>query len=141
MVLSYKGVSIMKNPETAKRLQEAIRVNNMIPQELADRTGISKASISQYLSGQHKPSNISAGKMAEVLGVSPLWLMGFEVPMYDVNQDQNSGQVGEYYLNNDARELAEFLHKNPEYKVLFDASRKVRKEDIEFVRQFIERMS
>lgn len=131
----------MKNPETAKRLQEAIRVNNMIPQELADRTGISKASISQYLSGQHKPSNISAGKMAEVLGVSPLWLMGFEVPMYDVNQDQNSGQVGEYYLNNDARELAEFLHKNPEYKVLFDASRKVKKKDIEFVTEFIERMS
>lgn len=131
----------MKNPETAKRLQEAIRVNNMIPQELADRTGISKASISQYLSGQHKPSNISAGKMAEVLGVSPLWLMGFEVPMYDVNQDQNSGQVGEYYLNNDARELAEFLHKNPEYKVLFDASRKVKEKDIEFVTEFIERMS
>lgn len=131
----------MKNPETAKRLQEAIRVNNMIPQELADRTGISKASISQYLSGQHKPSNISAGKMAEVLGVSPLWLMGFEVPMYDVNQDQNSGQVGEYYLHNDARELAEFLHKNPEYKVLFDASRKVKKKDIEFVTEFIERMS
>lgn len=131
----------MKNPETAKRLQEAIRVNNMIPQELADRTGISKASISQYLSGQHKPSNISAGKMAEVLGVSPLWLMGFEVPMYDVNQDQKTGQVGEYYLDTEAREAAEFLHKNPEYKVLFDASRKVRKEDIEFVRQFIERMS
>lgn len=131
----------MKNPETAKRLQEAIRVNNMIPQELADRTGISKASISQYLSGQHKPSNISAGKMAEVLGVNPLWLMGFEVPMYDVNQDQNSGQVEEYYLDTEARGLAEFLHKNPEYKVLFDASRKVRKEDIEFVRQFIERMS
>ena len=131
----------MKNPETAKRLQEAIRVNNMIPQELADMTGISKASISQYLSGQHKPSNISAGKMAEVLGVSPLWLMGFEVPMYDVNQDQNSGQVGEYYLNNDARKLAEFLHKNPEYKVLFDASRKVKKKDIEFVTEFIERMS
>ena len=131
----------MKNPETAKRLQEAIRVNNMIPQELADRTEISKASISQYLSGQHKPSNISAGKMAKVLGVSPLWLMGFEVPMYDVNQDQNSGQVGEYYLNNDARKLAEFLHKNPEYKVLFDASRKVKKKDIEFVTEFIERMS
>ena len=141
MVLSYKGVKTMKNPETAKRLQEAIRVNNMIPQELVDRTGISKASISQYLSGQHKPSNISAGKMAKVLGVSALWLMGFEVPMYDVNQDQNSGQVGEYYLDTEARELAEFLHKNPEYKVLFDASRKVRKEDIEFVRQFIERMS
>ena len=46
-----------------------------------------------------------------------------------------------YYINREARELAEFLHKNPEYKVLFDASRKVKKEDIEFVKQLIDRMS
>ena len=35
-----------------------------------------------------------------------------------------------YYLNDDAKEMAEFIFKNPEYKVLFDASRKVSKEDI-----------
>ena len=45
-----------------------------------------------------------------------------------------------YYLNEDARELAEFMFKNPEYKVLFDASRKVKKEDIAFVKQMIDRM-
>ena len=32
-----------------------------------------------------------------------------------------------YYFNDDAREMAEFMFKNPEYKVLFDASRKVKK--------------
>ena len=36
---------------------------------------------------------------------------------------------------------AEFLHKNPDYKVLFDASRKVKKEDIEFVKQMLDRFS
>lgn len=46
-----------------------------------------------------------------------------------------------YYLDKDAAELAEFVHKNPEYKVLFDASRKVPAKDIDFVRQMIERMS
>lgn len=46
-----------------------------------------------------------------------------------------------YYLDEDAREAAEFLHKNPDYKVLFDASRKVKKEDIDFVRQMIDRFS
>ena len=39
-----------------------------------------------------------------------------------------------------ARELAEFMFKNPEYKVLFDASRKVKKEDIGFVKEMIDRM-
>lgn len=45
-----------------------------------------------------------------------------------------------YYINDDARELAQFMFENPEYKVLFDASRKVKKEDIEFVKQMIDRM-
>lgn len=45
-----------------------------------------------------------------------------------------------YYLNEDARELAQFMCENPEYKVLFDASRKVKKSDIEFVKQMIDHM-
>lgn len=35
-----------------------------------------------------------------------------------------------YYLDDETREYVDFLHKNPEHKVLFDASRKVSKEDI-----------
>lgn len=71
----------MKNEITAKRLKKALDNNNMIPQELAEKSEVSKASISQYLSGMHAPSNISSGKMAKVLKVEPLWLMGFDVPM------------------------------------------------------------
>ena len=71
----------MKNELTANRLRIALSNNNMKPQELADKTGVSKASISQYINGSHKPSNISAGKIGEALNVEPLWLMGFDVPM------------------------------------------------------------
>lgn len=71
----------MKHERTAKRLAKALANVNKIPQELANESGVSKASISQYLNGSHKPSNISSGKMAKVLGVDPLWLMGFDVPM------------------------------------------------------------
>ena len=71
----------MKNEITAKRLKKALDNNNMIPQELAEKSEVSKASISQYLSGMHAPSNISSAKMAKVLKVEPLWLMGFDVPM------------------------------------------------------------
>ncbi|MBR1701907.1 MAG: helix-turn-helix domain-containing protein [Lachnospiraceae bacterium] len=71
----------MKYEITAKRLKQALNSKNMIPQELADRSHINKASISQYINGSHAPSNISSGKMASVLEVNPLWLMGFDVPM------------------------------------------------------------
>ena len=73
----------MKHPKTARRLRYALSTNNLKPKELSDLCGISKASISQYYNGAHIPSNISAGKMASILGVSPLWLMGFDVPPQD----------------------------------------------------------
>ena len=48
--------------------------------------------------------------------------------------------INTYYENDDARDFAQFMYENPEYKVLFDASRKVKKEDIEFVKQMIDRV-
>ena len=71
----------MKHELTAKRLQIALNNANISAQELSNRSSVAKASISQYVNGSHKPSNISSGKMASVLDVNPLWLMGFDVPM------------------------------------------------------------
>ena len=73
----------MKHEVTAKRLLKALNQVDMKAQELADRSGLNKASISQYVNGTHAPSNISAGRMAIVLGVNPVWLMGYDVPMYE----------------------------------------------------------
>lgn len=71
----------MKNEITAKRLRLSLDNANMKPQELAEKSKVSKSSISQYVNGSHAPSNISAGKIGKVLDVEPLWLMGFDVPM------------------------------------------------------------
>lgn len=79
----------MKHQDTASRLREALNDKNMKPQELANLTGINKASISQYVNGTYRPSNLSAGKMAKVLGVSPLWLMGFSVNKIDIEELQS----------------------------------------------------
>ena len=71
----------MKFEVTAKRIRQALSRADMSAKDLSEKTGVQEASISQYVNGSHKPSNISAGKIGKVLGVDPLWLMGFEVPM------------------------------------------------------------
>lgn len=71
----------MQYQVTAQRLRDALNRAGLRAQDLSNRSGIGKSSISQYLSGSHAPSNKSAGAMAEVLGVNPVWLMGFDVPM------------------------------------------------------------
>lgn len=73
----------MKHEVTAKRLRDALARADMSQRELAEKSGVNEASISQYINGSHKPSNVSAGKMAEVLGVNPVWLIGFDVSMID----------------------------------------------------------
>lgn len=64
---------------TSMRLREALAENNMTAQELSNKSGVGKSSISQYVNGSHSPNNISAYKMSIVLKVRPEWLMGFEV--------------------------------------------------------------
>lgn len=72
----------MKFPETARRLSEAMNDKNIKAVELAEKAGITKGSVSQYLNGRNRPTNINAGKMADVLGVDAMWLMGFDVPKH-----------------------------------------------------------
>lgn len=49
--------------------------------DLIEKTGISSPAISQWLSGRSKPKQESAFILATALGVSPVWLMGFNVEM------------------------------------------------------------
>lgn len=83
----------MKHELTAKRLQVALRNADLSAQELSNKSGVAKSSISQYVNGSHKPSNISSGKMAAVLNVNALWLMGFDVPMKESIQNASVSSV------------------------------------------------
>lgn len=50
-------------------------------QELSNRTGVGKASISQYVNGKNTPSNLTAMQLCEPFFINPAWLMGFDAPM------------------------------------------------------------
>lgn len=72
----------MKSEITAKRLIEAMDGVGITQRELSIKAEIKEASVSQYINGSHAPSTLSASKMAKVLNVNPVWLMGFDVPKY-----------------------------------------------------------
>lgn len=122
----------MKHQETAYRLKTALDRLNMRAQELSDRSGVAKASISQYINGTHKPSNVSAGKMAPVLGVDPLWLMGFDVPMTSKATADDTTQEG-WYLDPEVAEKAQEIYEDPDTRILLDAKRDLSLDDLEAV--------
>lgn len=101
--------------------------------EMSQKLGISRSTIGMYETGAREPDFETLEIIADFFNVDTDYLLG------RTNKTTLLPESA-YYFNEDARELAEFMFKNPEYKVLFDASRKVKKEDIEFVRQFMDRM-
>lgn len=102
-------------------------------QEIADKLGISRSTIGMYETGAREPDYTTLETIADFFNVDIDYLLG---------RTNKTTVLPEsvYYLNDDARDLAQFMFENPEYKVLFDASRKVKKDDIEFVKQMIDRM-
>ena len=66
---------------TSDRLREAMRAAGKKQQDLANITGLSHSTISRYLSGTVEPRQGAAIKLAKALGVSEMWLWGYDVPM------------------------------------------------------------
>ena len=58
------------------RLTEAMKLRGIRASELAQRTGLSKARISQYVNGKFVPKSDAILLIAEALRVSELWLLG-----------------------------------------------------------------
>lgn len=65
----------------ANRLKKALDYNNMKPIDLARKTNINKSLISSYLNGVCRAKQNKLDLIAETLGVSEAWLMGYDVDM------------------------------------------------------------
>ena len=63
------------------RFQQAMNERNIKQSDLAERTGLGKSAISQYATGKYEPKQRALHLLAEVLDVSEMWLMGYDVPM------------------------------------------------------------
>ena len=88
------------------RLNEALRLRGMNMTELAERSGLNKSSVSRYLSGTCIPRSIAIGKMANALGVSPAWVLGYDVTIdgkepahidLDKLNEINKAKIASYY--------------------------------------------
>lgn len=114
--------------------------------------------LSYYVAKRKRETGMSQKDMAVAMGISPqtfnAWCLGkvfpplsrvqiaadyFGVGKTDLIDDHGDPQ--EFYLDDESREMAEFLKNNKDYRVLFDAMRTVRPTDIQKVKEFIEQQN
>ena len=85
MEYNYDKVSTV-----AARLKEAMDIKQMKAIELSEKSGISRPSISCYLSGKYEPKQNALYSFGKALDVSEMWLAGYDVPMErSVEQKEN----------------------------------------------------
>ena len=110
-----------------ERIEELRNSRGISQGKLEKELGFSNGSISKWKNSTPNPERLK--KLADYFGVSVEYIMTGE----------DSNPEAPYYLNDDAREMAQFMFENPEYKVLFDASRKVSKDDINVVKTLLDK--
>ena len=99
-------LEIKKVARTADRLREAMEEAGKTQAELMRDTGLQRSAISRYLSGEYEPKALAVGKMSRVLGVSEMWLFGYDVP---------KNRTAEQKKNDDLVQVIAKLRKDPEF--------------------------
>ncbi len=117
--------------EFAARLKYYMNIKGCKQSDIARDLGINMSTISSWCNGVMIPRMEKIKMLADY----------FNINMSDLLEDDTELNNKSYYINDDAKDIAQFLYENPDYKILFDASRKVKKEDIQFVKDMIDRLS
>ena len=106
-----------------KKLREAKGITQL---EFSRAIGAAPSTVGMWEQGRRTPDSDTLTRIAQYFGVSIDYLLGNDTPSY--------------YNDPEVAAMAEELRTRPGLRVLFDASKDLRKEDIEFVLQMVERM-
>lgn len=102
-----------------ERIKERRIELGLSQEELARKLGYKhRTSVNKIEMGKQQLTTKQVKAIADALQTTPAYLVGWE------EEEEN------YYIEEEAKSLAQFLKDNPEHRILFDASRKVKKEDL-----------
>lgn len=124
------GFSKVSSPK--ERIHEALLLREMKASELAELSGISKASISCYMSGRYEPKQEALYQMGKVLGVAEMWLAGYDIPM-ERPQSQKD--------NDELADLIAILKKEKDFRQLILRISRLKPEQILLLKSMVDSWS
>lgn len=117
---------IVKTQEIfAKKLRGLLDENKINQSELAEMLQVSESTVGKWLLKKALPRMGIIEKLSSIFNCPKSYLL-------EENETRRS-----YYLNPEAAKMAQEIYDNPQYKVLFDATKKLKPESIKEVMKFI----
>ena len=113
---------------TSARIREAMNAAGMTPADLAKSTGLSRSSISRYLTGQMEPKQKGIGLLAQAMGVTEMWLWGYDVPQERPLEQKK---------NDDLVKVIARLRKDPGFYELVNQLDKLSADEYASIKQLI----
>lgn len=107
-----------------------LKEKGVLAADVCRATGVSQQAISTWKKRRGGISAKSAAKIADFFGVSVAYLMG--------ETDQRGG-VSDYYIYNETAQVAQEIFDNPDLRILFDAARNSRPEDLRTAAALLQR--
>lgn len=95
-------------------------------QVLAEKTGLNKVSVSQYVNEKNVPSSFNAKRIADAFNINPAWIMGFDVPLHDEPAP--------------LQDMLQEMKDNPKIRTLLSTSRDLNDKDLEMVIDMVKRL-
>ncbi len=93
--------------------------------EIAEKLGISRSTIGMYETGAREPDFDTLEKIADFFNVDIDYLLGRTAKTTLLPES-----VGQYYLNDETREIAQEVFENPELRSLFHVAKDIPPEEL-----------
>lgn len=105
---------------------------NLSQKELGEIAGVTDKAVSSWETGEKEPRMGAIQKIANRFG-----LKKSDIIEDDGIASKAQTQTG-YYLDPETARLAQEIYDNPEYRILFDATKKLKPESIKEIMKFID---
>lgn len=108
--------------------EQLLQKHGITTYKVSKDTGISQTTFSNWKSGRSIPKQDKMQILADYFNVTVDYLLGIE-------KDENV----QYYLNDETREIAQEIFENKDLRILFDASRKAKPDDLKLIIEMAKR--
>lgn len=117
----------------SQRLETLLKEHDMNQNELAKILNVSESTVGKWVLGKSMPRTMGlVQKIADHFGVGKSYLL----------EDTSSPEPDSpsYYIDPETAELAEQLKNNPGMRMLFDASKDAKPEDLQYAADLLKRL-